>query len=191
MSICRNQKHPKFRLVWTVIKTPSSQTCQVPLWKMSNKAQKQRQAFWFLVGCCTRDAGLGWRGHIPSQPRGMNASSVGSEWTLLIYTSHAPDLQHICYEIAVKKRLSEQMTPQLLHNGHHPAMCTHTHTSHHLLALENCLPVTIGYDWGPGTLAPKSAEVGLVILAFMSSNPPANDAMAEYSVAWKKKQKAF
>lgn len=49
--------------------------------------------------------------------------------------------------------------------------------------LASSRPVTIGYDCGPGTLAPKSAEVGLVILAFMSSSPPANDAMAEYSVA--------
>lgn len=162
---------------------------------MKNEQQSPKAEASILFFGCMLVLGMQvWGGgdiSLPGQEGWMLLASVGSKWTLLIYTSHAPDLQHICYEIAVKKRLSEQMTPQLLHKGHHPAMCTHTHTSHHLLALEDCLPVTIGYDWGPGTLAPKSAEVGLVILAFMSSNPPANDAMAEYSVAWKKKQKAF
>lgn len=41
------------------------------------------------------------------------------------------------------------------------------------------LPVTIGYDCGPGTVPPNSPEEGLVRLDFISSKPPVRDAMAE------------
>lgn len=129
-SICRNQNHPKFRPIWAVIKTPSRQTRQASLWKMRNKAPKQRQELCFLVPRRYSGCRFGVEGHVPAWTRGMGASTAGSKRPLLIYRSHTPDFQWSCYEIALKKRLFDQMTPhltQLLHKGHQPATCTHTH----------------------------------------------------------------
>lgn len=103
-----------------VIKTPSNQTYQVHLQKMSTTAQKQRQAFCFLVMQWYSGCMFGMEGHILSWTRGMDASSVSYKQTQMIYTSHAADFQQSSSEITFKKRLFEQMTPhltQFFHKG--------------------------------------------------------------------------
>lgn len=131
MSICRNQMHPKFRLVWTVIKTPSSQTCQVPLWKMSNKAQKQRQAFCFLVACWYSGCRFGVEGTYP-----FPAKRDECFWPLLAPSEHCwfTQAMHLtCNTSATKLHLKRDFLSKWLHSSSIKGItlqCAHTHTLH-------------------------------------------------------------
>lgn len=191
-NLCRSQKHSKLKLAQSVIKMSCSQKCQVPTGKQTTNPKSRGSILFFC------DMGVSrmqvWSEGPYTFMVKEHASSVGSERTLMMYISCAPDFHQSCYKIT---ELQGDWKEQF-HIWHHSfrksialPQCVHILLHNTYWCTQNCLPVTIGYDCGPGTLAPKSAEVGLLMLAFMSSSPPANDAMAEYSVAWKKNQKTF
>lgn len=186
-NLCRSQKHPRLKLVQSAIKISCSQKCQENKQPMP-KAQASILLFCYMVVSRMQV----WREEVYTLMVKKYTSSVGSGRTVMMYTNCAPDFHQSCYKITQLQRDWKEWL-RIWHRSSRKSITPQrAHVPLHIYwHMQNYLPVTIGYDCGPGTLAPKSAEVGLVILAFMSSSPPANDAMAEYSVAWKKKQKAF